>query len=163
MKNLKQDTARKNRIGEFFRAVGIASRYFLSHHEKSELYKCYHLGGHAYVCSRCMGIYAGIIAGFLSYSFFMPDYLIMLSAVVFLPAFALLDWLATALRLYKSHNLIRTFSGLLLGFAYFFGLILFFVGFPDFRVILVAIVYGLIALALIIMLKKKSYSYSKVH
>ncbi len=123
-----------------------SSRYILSHHTEEELYRCYALKlrtKEIHLCSRCLGIYAGIICGFLLHTFTLVSPVHYLPFIMIFPLFALLDWSLSAFAGWRGHNLLRTLSGLALGIAYALGITLLISG--DFRVLRVGIAYTLIA------------------
>lgn len=125
--------------------LGETLRYILSHHGESEFYRCYalNLGTRTvHLCSRCVGIYAGIALGLLLHAQAPPPLNASLPAVAVLPLFALLDWSLSAFAGWKGHNLLRTLSGLLLGIAYALGLALLFLTFPNYGVMGVGIFYS---------------------
>ena len=128
------------------------SKYFLSHHEPKEYYKCYSLKtkkNNLYFCSRCLGIYLGIIIGLIfhfSKSFNEPHYYL---PIIIFPIFTLIDWSIAAFTKYKSNNLVRSGFGILLGIAYSLGLILFFKTFPNYLLIFPGFFYIVISFFLI--------------
>ncbi len=141
---------------EFEAGLRKTSRYLLSHHIDSELYRCYalRLGKRAvHLCSRCVGIYAGILLGALLHALRLLPRSAYLPAVAVLPLFALLDWSASAFTGWKGHNPLRTLTGLLLGMAYALGINLFLTSFPNLAVAWLGLFYGAVA-GMLLSLKK---------
>ena len=135
-----------------------ASRYLLSHHEEGELYRCYalRLGKRTvHLCSRCVGIYAGIALGLGFHSWGVLPRSAYLPAVAVLPLFGLVDWSVSAFTGWKGYNLLRTLTGLLLGIAYTLGLVLFFTSFPNLAVAWIGVFYGASAGVLLSLKKAK--------
>lgn len=109
-----------------FRANGLTSvseplyhffRYLC--HQMPE--RSFHIAGEQFaVCSRCFGVYFGIIAGFLAYPLFrnitdigpIPRYWLFLSLIP-----VSVDWSLTALGIWENTHLSRFVTGLILGFA----------------------------------------------
>lgn len=127
-------------------------KYALSHHEPTEYYKCFHLkikGNDIYICSRCLGVYIGILSGLiLGLSLFL-DPLISLIIMAIFPLLALLDWALSTFTSYKSHNFVRFISGVLLGTAYSSGLLLVLKNRMILSVILIELCYIIIAFIMI--------------
>lgn len=145
-------------VPEFKAGLRKTSRYLLSHHEESELYRCYalRLGKRTvHLCSRCVGIYAGIALGILLHAQALLPSSAYLPAVAVLPLFGLVDWSVSALRGWRGHNVLRTLSGLLLGIAYALGLVLFFTSFPNLAVAWIGVFYGAVAGVLLSLKKAK--------
>ena len=92
--------------------IGIkeTSKYILSHHEPKDYYKCYLLklnNKKLYFCSRCTGIYIGIIIGLLlHFSKSVNEYYYYYPIIIF-PIFTLIDWSITAFTNNKSTNFFR--------------------------------------------------------
>jgi uncharacterized membrane protein len=137
---------------EIKEGVKSTSKYILSHHQPHEYYKCYHcsfFGRNVFFCSRCLGIYIGIILGFILLPlnlFTQKEYYLIISIF---PMFTLIDWSISAFKLHKSHNLIRTFIGILLGIAYILALKGFFQTFPNYKLILIGIIYTILSICLL--------------
>lgn len=139
-----------------FKEIKIAlketSRYILSHHQPEEYYKCYSLNilnKKIHVCSRCLGIYLGILIGI---TIFHIDTLNLKSyylLIAFFPLFTLIDWSVSAFKIHKSYNVVRTGFGVLLGISYSMGFIILFETFPNYYIIFVGLVYVLISLLLL--------------
>lgn len=133
-------------------ALKETSKYILSHHQPEEYYKCYSLNilnKKIHICSRCLGIYAGILIGII---FFHPDtqnlrYYYLLLA--FLPLFTLIDWSVSTFKIHRSYNVVRTVFGVLLGISYFIGLIILLNTFPNYYIIGFGLAYSLIAVFLL--------------
>lgn len=133
-------------------ALKETSKYILSHHQPEEYYKCYSLNilnKKIHICSRCLGIYAGILIGVI---FFHPDnqnlidYYLLLTG---LPLFTLIDWSVSAFKIHRSYNVVRTVFGVLLGISYFIGLIILLKTFPNYYIIGIGLAYSLIAVFLL--------------
>ncbi|WP_094227049.1 DUF2085 domain-containing protein [Methanolobus psychrotolerans] len=140
---------------EILSGLNETSKYLLSHHEYQEYYKCLELkfsGKKHYICSRCLGIYTAIISNFLYYSSISEKHL-PYATIALLPMAALVDWSVTAFGIHRSNNLFRIISGLLLGIAYFNGLILLFQNQTDHVILAIGAFYASISL-LLLYLKK---------
>lgn len=134
--------------------IGLSetSKYILSHHQKDEYYKCYLFkikNKQIAFCSRCLGIYLGILLGIALLTFQIPDKKLYYFLIAFFPIFALIDWSISAFTKFKSNNLIRTSSGVFLGLAYTFGFFLFFTTFPNYYVIGIGFFYIILTFLLI--------------
>lgn len=143
---------------ELKRGISETSRYLLSHHTDSEIYRCYalRLGKRTvHLCSRCVGVYAGILLGALLHALRLLPRSAYLPAVAVLPLFALLDWSASAFTGWKGHNPLRTLTGLLLGMAYALGITLFLTSFPNLAVAWLGLFYGAVAEVLLSLKKAK--------
>ncbi len=87
----------------------------LSHHRPTEAYRCLRVSwrGTAHlVCARCAGGFVGAALGgcLLATGFGLPPPWVALAA--------LLDWIASATRIWQGNNLVRVAAGLLLGIHY---------------------------------------------
>lgn len=147
---------------EFNNGITETFKYALSHHEPAEYCKCFHwklLGNDLYVCSRCLGIYLGIISCLVLgiSTLFSPLFLIVILAVF--PSLALVDWALYAFKGFKSHNLVRLTSGLLLGVAYFSGILMILSNKMTIFVILIGLCY--ICIALVLLRTKFLYKHNK--
>ena len=134
------------------------AKYILSHHEPREYSKCYLLkinNKKLFLCSRCLGIYIGIVLGILIYLKFDLEVHTFYFLITLLPLFALLDWFFTKERIYIGNNLYRSISGCFLGTAYVLGLIQFVRGFPDYYVLFTGLVYILIVLTGLYLLSRQ--------
>ena len=97
--------------------------YTLSHHSIQELDHSILLGYSKSgvpiaLCSRCFGIYLGVILGIINeifYGFYLLPTTVYLIAL--LPLLLFLDWGKQCFSSYKSDNGLRFISGTLLGFA----------------------------------------------
>lgn len=150
-------------VPELKAGLSETSRYILSHHGESELYRCYalRLGKRTvHLCSRCVGIYAGIALGILLHALRLLPGSAYLPAVAVLPMFALLDWSASAFTGWRGHNPLRTLTGLLLGIAYALGIILFLASFPNLAVAWLGLFYGATG-GMLLSLKKAKGSSAK--
>lgn len=139
-----------------FKEIKIAlketSRYILSHHQPEEYYKCYSLtilDQKIHVCSRCLGIYFGILMGIGIFPIDILNSRSFYLLIAILPLFTLIDWSVSAFKIHKSYNTVRTGFGALLGISYSIGLIIFFKTFPNYYIIVVGLVYALISLLLL--------------
>ncbi|WP_394697794.1 DUF2085 domain-containing protein [uncultured Methanomethylovorans sp.] len=133
-------------------ALKETSKYILSHHQPNEYYKCYSLSvlnQKIYICSRCFGIYVGILTGIIIFNPVIQNLRYYYLLIAVLPIFTLIDWSISAFKIYRSHNIVRTGSGVLLGISYSSGLIILFKSFPNYYIIGIGLVYTLIALFLL--------------
>ena len=108
-------------------ALRRAFPYLLSHHTENAYHKCYAFswqGRMVRVCSRCLGIYPGIVIGIILPGTIILSPVASIVAVAVLPAFALTDWARSAFTAPKGANAVRTLTGLLLGIAYGIGITL---------------------------------------
>lgn len=158
---LKTKKHGSNFLHEMKEGIRVTIPYVLSHHQREQYHKCFFIIGIP-VCSRCAGIYTGILFGFLIYflNFVSLPYLLM---IFLFPSFALLDWTVTAFKFHNGNNHTRFFSGILLGTAYAFGLSLLFTGMQTVIVLFIGLIYGSIAILLIILknrieMKKAKFS-----
>jgi uncharacterized membrane protein len=103
--------------------VGVSSALYSFFH-----YLCHQIDGRSFhiegekfaVCSRCFGIYAGIVAGFVAYPFWrrienvdpLPKFWLIAACVP-----AAVDWALTIFGIWENTFLSRTITGALLGFA----------------------------------------------
>lgn len=120
---MKSSRASMERTKEFKKALRRSSKYFLSHHDEGQLDRCYSLKlgpRNIDLCSRCLGIYPGFIAGYFVFSYFRP-----LSALeIFfsgLPTVAEKYFSSVTNRI--SSNYLRTFTGLILGLGFMNGIL----------------------------------------
>lgn len=128
------------------------ANYILSHHEPAEYYKCHHIkftGIEIYICSRCLGVYLGILIGVLIviYNLLNPIYYLFIIDVF--PLLALADWSITTFTSKKSNNSIRSITGLFLGFSYMIGVFCLILNLYIIKIICIAIIYSLIAIAML--------------
>jgi uncharacterized membrane protein len=131
---------------EFRRALGRSRGYLLSHHLPSDHHRCYALpvgDRTVHLCARCSGIYPGILGGLLAY-WLAPPLVTSLALVAVLPLPALLDWTVTAFTQRTGQNVVRTITGLFLGYAYGVGLPRLFL---DGTILVLAIGFGYALLA----------------
>lgn len=131
---------------ELRKGVADTVPFVLSHHLPSERYRCYSptvFGRRLHLCARCLGIYPGIVLGFFAHS---AGYTVLesLSLAAVLPLPALVDWVLTTYTERRGYNIVRTTTGLLLGYGYGLGLALVFLEF-DPRVFVVGIAYAVAA------------------
>lgn len=120
--------------------------YLLSHHDSDEHDRCHALrvrGRTLRLCARCAGIYPSIAVGFAvgGGSGWMPP----LSLIAVLPAFALVDWAASAFAGIDGGNAVRTATGALLGLGYAFGAVRLLRDPPAPGVLAVGVAYALVA------------------
>lgn len=135
---------------EFRRGLGTTGEYLLSHHVPGERHRCYAprlFGRTVHLCARCTGVYPGILLG-LGWALLGPAVLPRLLLVAVLPVVALFDWTVTAYTDRRGHNVVRTATGALLGFAYGLGLVLLFLA-GEVLVLAVGAVYAVLAGALL--------------
>ena len=147
----------KDILKELKRGIKETSKYVFSHHKKENYYKCYlfKLKNHQIaICSRCLGIYLGIAMGVILFSLQILNKNVYYYSIAFFPIFIIIDWSISAFTKYKSNNLLRTTSGMFLGVAYAFGLILFFKTFPNYFVIIIGFFYLILTLLLILIKEK---------
>lgn len=131
---------------ELRKGVAETRRYLLSHHLPSEYHRCYSpaiAGRRVHICARCLGIYPGIVAGFLAYFFLFRDYSPVL-LVAILPLPALLDWSVTTFTGRDGSNIVRTATGVALGCGYGLGLSLLLVE-SKISVVAIGIGYALVS------------------
>ncbi|MFB6284234.1 MAG: DUF2085 domain-containing protein [Halobacteria archaeon] len=143
-----------DRKNEFKKGMRRTGRYVLSHHLPDQYHKCYSiriLGKRLHICARCTGVYIGILsAAFVSFFTQLIQANPYLFVVVF-PVFALMDWSLTSFTGWRGRNLIRTVTGIFLGFGYISGLVLLFTT-QDWPVSLAsAVMYGCVAGILILL------------
>lgn len=129
-------------------------RYLLSHHEKSEWYRCYTVdifSRRVRVCARCLGIYPGILAGVLvgNVAVFEFPYLPL---IFVLPLPTLVDWILTSLTRREGYNVVRTGTGAILGFGYGLSIVLLITD-RDPRILAVGGIYA-IAVGVLLILKE---------
>lgn len=127
-----------------------ARPYLLSHHPVGERDRCYSLalrGREVHFCARCTGIYPGIVAGLVAFGT-DPVRDAALPLVALLPMGALLEWTVTTATPHRGSNVVRTGTGLALGFAYGLGLGRLF-GSGDLAVLAIGVGYGLAAVGLL--------------
>lgn len=131
---------------EFRTGLAETRRYLLAHHEPDEWYRCHQpivLGRRVRLCARCSGVYPGIAVGLMAYVLGHPV-LASIAVIATLPLPALVDWTVTSFTPRRGYNVVRTATGLLLGYAYGLGLGLV-LGDLDPRVILLGIGYAVVA------------------
>jgi uncharacterized membrane protein len=147
MKILQKNT--NNIINELKKGIKETSKYLFSHHTKKELYKCYCISikkQKIYFCSRCLGIYIGIIFGLIFYFLTSLNIELYYLLIFIFPFFTYFDWNISSFTNHKGNNLLSTFFGILLGMAYILGLILLFNNFPDYIILLIGLFYITISL-----------------
>lgn len=142
---------------EIISGLNETSKYLISHHKCNEYYKCLELnysGKKHYICSRCLGIYTGIISNFLYYSFISVNHLSYITIAI-LPIVALIDWSITAFGIHKSNNISRTLSGFLLGIAYFNGSLLLFQNITDHIILAIGAFYASASMLLLYLKRRR--------
>jgi uncharacterized membrane protein len=125
-------------------------RYLLSHHEPEDYDRTYAVrvfGRRERLCARCTGVYPGILAGLLA-GFLEPGPLASTALLLVVPLPALVDWTLTRFTPRAGHNLVRTATGLLLGYGYGLGLVALLLR-GDLRVLAIGAGYGLLSAALL--------------
>ena len=140
-------------LNEFKKGIKETSKYFLSHHKREDYYKCYILNfkkNQIALCSRCLGIYIGIIIGITLFYLQIYNRNFYYFSIAFFPIFTIIDYSISNFTKYKSNNFFRTSSGILLGVAYALSLILFFKTFLNYFIIIIGLIYLIIALILIL-------------
>lgn len=131
---------------EVQKGLAETRQYILSHHDRSEWYRCYDpviFGRRIHICARCLGIYPGIIAGILAYPIF-PTVFHHVIFVGLLPLPALVDWTLTAFTKHRGYNIARTITGALLGYGYGLGIVLLFSEF-EMSMLILGGIYVIIA------------------
>jgi len=156
MKSFRQNTDRVSNPNHFKNVLTkgflVSFKYVLSHHDQKDYHRCYcfNIGSNKiYLCARCLGIYIGIILGFIIYFLEFINEKFYLPFLIIAPLFTFIEWASVSFANYKSNNFLRTFLGIFLGVAYAFGLILFFVKFPNIQITLIGFIYALAAIVLI--------------
>ncbi|SEH12393.1 Uncharacterized membrane protein [Natronorubrum sediminis] len=133
-------------LAELRRGVASMGPYVLSHHLLSERHRCYSptvFGRRVDLCSRCLGIYPGILLGlYVANAGHFGANSLLVVAVFPLPA--LLDWTLTTYTKRRGYNVVRTATGFLLGYGYGLGLVRLFLK-ADSRVFGVGIAYAVVA------------------
>lgn len=94
----------------------------LSHHKPNKLNRTIHIslrGKDVYICARCTGIYAGIIAIFVAYflGFSLPLWWYLPLLCIF-PTPCAVDWITQSCKLRESRNALRVCTGFLLGICW---------------------------------------------
>lgn len=118
----------------------------IAHHEPDQFYKTIKVSlfdKNIRLCTRCTGIYLGIITTIL-YLLTTPE--ILMSGIIYaFPIPAMLDWGLEKYCIYKGNNATRFVSGLMLGICYVFLWIKLIQNPFDIEVWLTAIVYVIMA------------------
>lgn len=121
----------------------------IAHHEPEQFYKTIKISlfnKNIRLCTRCTGIYSGIIATilYLFYSVSTPE--ILMSGIIYaFPIPAMLDWGLGKYGIYKGNNVTRFVSGFMLGICYVFLWTKFIQNQFDIEIWLTAIFYVIIA------------------
>ena len=140
-------------LDEFKKGLRETSKYILSHHEPKSYYKCYSLklkSNVLHICSRCSGIFFGILLGLLLNYLDIFDKQHKYLIILIFPSFTLLNWALTTFTKRIGSNFARSLSGVLLGIAYAFGLSFLFGSSSKIFVICVGLFYSIISLTLIV-------------
>lgn len=132
--------------------AGLAEtrRYLLSHHEPADYDRTYAVsvrGRRERLCARCTGVYPGILLGLVA-GLLEAGPLASTALLLVLALPALVDWTVTRFTPRSGHNLVRTATGLLLGYGYGLGLVAISLR-SDLRVLAIGAGYGLVAAALL--------------
>jgi len=123
----------------------------LSHHPPERLHRtiCLGVGGkNVYLCARCTGKYSSLIAVLIVYFIGLrfPLWLYLpLISVLSIPA--IVDWFTQSCKLRESRNLIRVGTGLLLGIAEAYFLLLVINGMVSLFLVALSII-GLYAISI---------------
>lgn len=120
----------------------------IAHHEPDQFYKTieFHVfKKHIRLCTRCTGIYFGIITTLLSFllSITIP-HILQLVIIFTFPIPAIIDWGLDKYSLWGGNNTTRFVSGFMLGICYIFLWVRFIQNPLDTVVLSVAIVYATI-------------------
>lgn len=132
--------------------AGLAEtrRYLLSHHEPADDDRTYAVtvgGRQERLCARCTGVYPGILVGLLA-GVLAAGPLASTALLLVVPLPALVDWTVTRFTPRSGNNLVRTATGLLLGYGYGLGFVTLLLR-GDLRVLAIGAGYGGIAAALL--------------
>jgi len=121
----------------------------IAHHEPDQFYKTIKFSifnKNIRLCTRCTGIYLGIITTILYLFFSLNTPEILISGIIYaFPIPAMLDWGLEKYVKYKGNNVTRFVSGFMLGICYIFLWTKFIQNPFDIEVWLTAIVYVIIA------------------
>lgn len=121
----------------------------IAHHEPEQFYKTIKFSlfnKNIRLCTRCTGIYIGIITTILYLLFSLSTLEILMSGIIYtFPIPAMLDWGLEKYGIYKGNNATRFVSGFMLGICYVFLWTKFIQNPFDIEVWLIAIVYVIIA------------------
>lgn len=121
----------------------------IAHHEPEQFYKTIKFSlfnKNIRLCTRCTGIYLGIITTILYLLFSLSTPEILMSGIIYtFPIPAMLDWGLEKYGIYKGNNATRFVSGFMLGICYVFLWTKFIQNPFDIEVWLIAIVYVIIA------------------
>lgn len=138
--------------GELKNGLDQTINYVFSHHEPSEYYKCFHIKivwKDVYICSRCLGVYLGILIGVLIIFFNLLSPIFSLIIIAILPSLALIDWSISILTSIKSNNSIRAITGIFLGLSYCIGIFLVLKNSYIIQVVTIGLCYMLIAFTML--------------
>lgn len=132
----------------------------IAHHEPDQFYKTIEISffnKNIRLCTRCTGIYFGIILTLLYFllSFTIPN-IIELIVIYAFPIPAILDWSLEKYNLWKGNNATRFVSGFILGICYVFIWLRFIQNPLDTIVWTVAIVYSTLVALILYMHNKLS-------
>lgn len=149
---LKTKKPCSNFFTEFKFGLRETSKYVLSHHLPKDYDRCF-VVGKTHLCSRCSGIFAGILFGALLYHFsILNQYYFYF--IAFFPVFMLIDWFLTKKQKFKSTNMIRAGTGFLCGQAYYLGVVLFINNFPNIPILVIGVVYAILGLIALVYFDK---------
>lgn len=94
---------------------------FLSHHLEGEYDRCLNLpfgNKHWRICTRCTGVYIGILTGILSNLLVSINPSTLAIIMFFFPLPAFIDFYLNQANIYNGTNATRLITGVLLGFMY---------------------------------------------
>jgi len=94
---------------------------FLSHHLEGEYDRCLNLpfgSRHWRICSRCTGVYAGIILGIIASLMTDMSSFIANTVILIFPLPAFIDFYLNQADIYSGTNFSRVSTGIMLGFMY---------------------------------------------
>jgi uncharacterized membrane protein len=121
----------------------------IAHHEPEQFYKTIKFSlfnKNIRLCTRCTGIYLGIITTILYLLFSLSTPEILMPRIIYtFPIPAMLDWGLEKYGIYKGNNATRFVSGFMLGICYVFLWTKFIQNPFDIEVWLIAIFYVIIA------------------
>ena len=94
---------------------------FLSHHLEGEYDRCLNLpfgSRHWRICTRCTGVYIGILTGILANLLISINSLSLMKVMFVFPLPAFVDFYLNQANIYSGTNETRLITGILLGFMY---------------------------------------------
>ncbi|WP_121822180.1 DUF2085 domain-containing protein [Halostella salina] len=131
---------------ELRKGLAATRPFLLSHHAPEERDRCHELNFFSrqiYLCARCSGIYPGILLALM-----YPFQLASVPVIALLPLPALIDWAITSFGKTNGSNVIRTVTGVLLGFGYGMALRRLLLELET-RILIIGVVYATVAILLI--------------